>query len=70
MIILNVVLTAVLIPIRVFEVNVFSGLFSGLSTILMIIVILGFQAFFEGSAEATLGPMLFVLRVWQENGVR
>ena len=30
---INVLFTAVLIPIRVFEVNAFSGLFSGLSAI-------------------------------------
>jgi len=69
-IILNVLLTRVLIPVRAYEVNVFFGLFSGLYTMSMIIVILGCYAFFEGSAIATLGTILLRLRVRQENGMR
>jgi uncharacterized RDD family membrane protein YckC len=64
----NIILALLPLPARLFDVTVFTGLFSGVSTILSLIIVYGYYTFFEGSLSATTGKMLLNLRVMSISG--
>ena len=67
-VIANIILALLLLPTRLFDVTVFTGLFSGVSAILSLIIVYGYYTFFEGSYSATIGKMLLNLRVMSKSG--
>ncbi len=67
-VIANIILALALLPARLFDVSTFTGLFSGFSTILSLIIVYGYYTFFEGSSRATIGKMLLNLRVTSISG--
>ncbi len=67
-VIVSIILAVLLLPTRLFDVTVFTGLFSGVSTILSLIIVYGYYTFFEGSYSATIGKMLLNLRVMSKSG--
>jgi uncharacterized RDD family membrane protein YckC len=61
---LNAVLAIVLfLPLLVFNVNAFGGLFSGFSAIFGLVIVWGYYVAMEGSAGATIGKRFMDLRV-------
>ena len=61
---LNAVLAIVLfVPVLVFNVNAFSGLFSGFAAIFGLIIVWGYYVALEGSAGATLGKRFMDVKV-------
>jgi uncharacterized RDD family membrane protein YckC len=67
-VIANIILALLLLPARLFDATVFTGLFNGVSTILSLIIVYGYYTFFEGSSSATIGKMLLNLRVMSKSG--
>jgi uncharacterized RDD family membrane protein YckC len=67
-VVVSIILALVLLPTRLFDVNVFTGLFAGGSTVLSLIVVYGYYTFFEGSYSATIGKRLLNLRVVSKSG--
>jgi uncharacterized RDD family membrane protein YckC len=51
------------VPVLVFNVNAFGGLFSGFSAVFGLIVVWGYYTAFEGSTGATLGKRFMDLKV-------
>jgi uncharacterized RDD family membrane protein YckC len=63
-VVLNAVLALVLfLPLLVFNVNAFGGLFSGFSAIFGLIIVWGYYVAMEGSAGATIGKRFMDLKV-------
>ncbi len=67
-VVVTIILALLLLPVHLLDVTVFTGLFSGVSTILSLIIVYGYYTFFEGSSGATIGKMLLNLRVMSISG--
>jgi len=69
-VIVSIIFTVLLLPVRLVTVDVFTGLSAGVSTILGPLIVYGYYTFFEGSFSATIGKMLLGLRVtntWRDD---
>ena len=63
-VVLNAVLALVLfVPLLVFNVNAFGGLFSGFSAIFGLIIVWGYYVALEGSTGATIGKRFVDVKV-------
>ena len=63
-VVLNAVLAIVLfLPVLVFNVNTFGGLFSGFSVIFGLIIVWGYYVALEGSTGGTIGKRFMDLKV-------
>lgn len=62
-VIVSVIFTALLLPVRFASFDILTGLSAGVSTILSPLIVYGYYTFFEGSFNATIGKMFLGLRV-------
>jgi len=67
-VIVSIIFTVLLLPVRLVTVDAFTGLSAGVSSILSPLIVYGYYTFFEGSFSATIGKTLLGLRVIPTRG--
>ena len=68
LVIVSIIFTVLLLPVRLVTVDAFTGFSAGVSTILSPLIVYGYYTFFEGSFSATIGKTLLGLRVIPTRG--
>ena len=69
-VITSIIFAVLLLPVRLITVDIFTGLFAGVSTILSPLIVYGYYTIFEGSYNATIGKMFLGLKVMPLRGGR